>query len=263
MRWAKFAAIVSIGVSYFCLLSLVRLCITVLKLPNRWEIISRVTNSFTFILRTILNINLTIVGDAGQVQSGGTVIISNHLSYVDGIILGSIFPVVFVSKREVSKWPIIGLWVTLCGTVFVNRQRKDQILLLILEMSRRLKQGANILLFPEGRASNGDRLLPFQSAPLAAPLHNRSIIVPVILAYKSIDNKPVSNDNRDLIYCYDEMDFMPHFWKLLSLHSIDVVLTIQPKIDCSRYEDNSTGRKKLTLDCYNRVSGRVVAFDLK
>ena len=96
---------------------------------------------------------------------------------------------VFVSKREVKKWPVIGLWTTLCGTIFINRQKKDQVALLVAEMTRKLKEGANILLFPEGRATNGERMLPFQTAPLAAPLRNCSIIVPVTLAYKCIDIK--------------------------------------------------------------------------
>jgi len=261
MRWAKLAAILSIGALFFGLIVLVHLWITLLKLPNRWEIISRLTNTFAFLLRTILNIKVRLAGDAGQIEQGDTIIISNHLSYVDGIVLGSIFPVVFVSKREVKKWPVIGLWTALCGTIFINRQKKDQVRLLVVEMRKTLKEGANILLFPEGRATNGERMLPFQTAPLAAPLRNRSIIVPVNVVYKSIDDKPVSNRNRDLIYCYDEMDFVPHFWKLLSVRSIEAIVTVQPKIDCCRYEDNSAGRKKLAQDCYNRVLGRVINVD--
>jgi 1-acyl-sn-glycerol-3-phosphate acyltransferase len=257
MRWAKFAAIVSLWAFFFGFIVLVHLWISLLKLPNRWDIISRLTNNFTFLLRTILNIKVTVAGDTGQIDQGGTVIISNHLSYVDGIVLGSIFPVVFVSKREVKKWPVIGLWTSLCGTIFINRQRKDQVGLLVVEMSRKLNEGASILLFPEGRATNGERMLPFQTAPLAAPLRNRSIIVPLTLVYKCVDDKPVSKGNRDLIYCYDEMEFVPHFWKLLSLRSIEALVTVHLKIDCSRYEDNSAGRKRLALDCYNRVLERV------
>jgi hypothetical protein len=64
------------------------------------------------------------------------------------------------------------------------------------------------------------------------------------------------------IYCYDDMDFVPPFWKLLSLRRIEAVVTIQPKIECSRYEDNSAGRKRLALDCYNRILGRRANFDL-
>ena len=72
----------------------------------------------------------------------------------------------------------------------------------------------------------------------------------------------ISKANRDLIYCYDDMDFVPHFWKLLSLRSIEAVVTVQPKIECSRYEDNSAGRKRLAPDCYSRVLGRRANFDL-
>jgi len=70
-------------------------------------------------------------------------------------------------------------------------------------------------------------------------------------------NKPVSATNRDLIYCYGEMAFFPHFWKLLALRRVEVRVTIQPKIECSQYKDNSAGRKRLADDCHNRVLGRV------
>ena len=262
MRWAKLAAIVSLWTVFFGFVALVHLWISVLRLPNRWEIISRLTRSLTFLLRTILNIKVTVIGDVGELERGGYVIISNHLGYVDGFVLGSIFSVVFVSKREVKKWPVIGQWTTLCGTIFINRQRKDQVQSVVEEISRKLREEANILLFPEGSATNGEQMLPFQTAPLAAPLRNRSIIVPVTLTYKSVDDKPVSEANRDLIYCYGDMDFVPHFWKLLSLRSVEVIVTIQPKIECFRYEDNSAGRKKLAIDCYNRVLGRPVETNL-
>jgi len=262
MRWAKLAAIVSLWTVFFGFVALVHLWIGVLRLPNRWEIISRLTRSLTFLLRTILNIKVTVIGDVGELERGGHVIISNHLGYVDGFVLGSIFSVVFVSKREVKKWPVIGQWTTLCGTIFINRQRKDQVQSVVEEISRKLREEANILLFPEGSATNGEQMLPFQTAPLAAPLRNRSIIVPVTLTYKSVDDKPVSEANRDLIYCYGDMDFVPHFWKLLSLSSVEVIVTVQPKIECFRYEDNSAGRKKLAIDCYNRVLGRPVGTDL-
>jgi 1-acyl-sn-glycerol-3-phosphate acyltransferase len=241
---------------------LVHLWISVLRIPDRWTIISRLTCSLTFLLRRILNIKVTVVGDAAQVEAGARVIISNHLSYVDGFVLGSIFPVVFISKREVKRWPVVGLWTMLCGTIFIDRQRKQRVGLLVAETSRKLKEGANILLFPEGHATNGERILPFQTVPLAAPLRNRSIIVPVTLVYSSIDDQAVSKANRDLVYCYDDMSFGPHFWRLLALRSIEATVTIQSKIDCSRYEDSSAGRKRLAADCYDRVSGRRINSDL-
>jgi len=116
MRWAKFTAIASLWAFFFAFIVLVQLWITVLRIPNRWEIISRLTCSLTFLLRRILNINVTLVGDAGQLEGGGTVIISNHLSYVDGIVLGSIFPAVFVTKEKLRNGP----W-SVCGRPSAER----------------------------------------------------------------------------------------------------------------------------------------------
>ena len=65
-----------------------------------------------------------------------------------------------------------------------------------------------------------------------------------------------------MIYCYDDMDFAPHFWKLLALRSVKCMVTVQPKIECLRYENNSAGRKRLAADCYDRVLGRRVSSDL-
>jgi 1-acyl-sn-glycerol-3-phosphate acyltransferase len=214
-------------------------------------------------MRAIINVKVTVAGDAGQLEGGGYFIISNHFGYLDGIILGSLFPVIFVSKREVKSWPLVGWWTTLCGTVFINRQKKGLIPLAVKEISGKLKQEANIMLFPEGAATNGERMLPFQTAPLAAPLRSRAIIVPITLAYQSIEEQPVSAANRDLIYCYGGMGFFSHFWKLLALRGVKVRVTFQPKIECSRYEDNSAGRKKLAEDCYDRVLGRVSKRDYK
>jgi lyso-ornithine lipid O-acyltransferase len=257
MRWIKLIAILSLGLFFFGVLVVLHLWISLLRLPNRWKIISRWIRGFTWSMIRILNIKITVEGDAGQLERGGYVIISNHFGYLDGIVLGSLFPVIFVSKQEVKSWPVVGQWTTLCGTVFINRQRKGLIPLAVKEISQKLKQQANILLFPEGAATNGERMLPFQTAPFAAPLRSRAIIVPLTLAYQGIDEQPVSAANRDLIYCYDDMPDVPHFWKLLSLRRIEARVTIQPKIECSRYEDNSAGRKKLAEDCYDRVLGRM------
>ncbi len=257
MRLLKLAAFLSLWAIFFVLVAIVHLWVSILGLPNRWKIISRLNRNYTLLLRLILNIKVTVTGDEGQLERGGYVIIANHVSYVDGIVLGSIFPIIFVSKREVKNWPLVGQWNVLCGTVFINRQNKGEVGSLIQEMMRKLKQEANLLLFPEGTSTNGEKMLPFQTVPLAAPLRNRSIIVPVTVTYRTIDDQPVTAANRDFVYWYGDMEFVTHFWGLLGLRGIEVLVSIQPKIECYRYLDTSAGRKKLAEDCYNHVLGRL------
>ena len=124
MRWIKLIAILSLWLFFFGVLAIVHLWISVLRLPNRWKIVSRWIRGFTWLMRRILKIKITVEGDAGQLERGRCVIISNHFGYLDGIILGSLFPVIFVSKTEVKSWPLVGQWTTLCGTVLSIAKRR-------------------------------------------------------------------------------------------------------------------------------------------
>ena len=126
MRLLKLTAFLSLWVFFFGLVALVHLWISILGLPNRWKIVSRLNRVYTLLLRSILNIKVAVAGDEGQLERGGYVIIANHTSYVDGIVLGSIFPIVFVSKKEVRSWPVVGQWNILCGTIFIDRQHKKK-----------------------------------------------------------------------------------------------------------------------------------------
>ena len=136
MRWIKLSAILSLWLFFFGVLAIVHLWISLLRLPNRWKIVSCWIRGLTWLIRRILNIKIAVEGDAGQLEAGGYVIISNHFGYLDGIILGSLLPVIFVSKREVKRWPLLGQWTTLCGAVFIDRQKKGLIPQAVNEISR-------------------------------------------------------------------------------------------------------------------------------
>ena len=246
MRLLKLTAFLSLWVFFFALVGMVHLWVSILGLPNRWKVISRLNRNFTLLLRMILNIKVAVTGDEGQLERGGYVIIANHVSYVDGIVLGSIFPILFVSKREVRSWPIVGQWNTLCGTVFINRQHKEQVGML----GRRDQQQAEArsqypAYFPKALRPTAKRCCPFKPCRWRrrCAIARSSCRPPSPTKPSMMRRSPPAN--RDLIYWYGDMDFLTHFWHLLGHRSIEVLVTIQPKIECFRYEDNSAGRKKL------------------
>jgi hypothetical protein len=76
------------------------------------------------------------------------------------------------------------------------------------------------------------------------------------VTYRAIDQQPVGRTNRDAVYWYGDMEFIAHFWKLFGLRSVEVMVVIQPKVECFRYPNNSAGRRRLAEDCYERVLGR-------
>jgi 1-acyl-sn-glycerol-3-phosphate acyltransferase len=227
---------------------------------RRWRWMSRWINwTFAALVRALLNIKVEVEGDTQEAERGGCLIASNHLGYVDGVVLGSLFPLIYVSKKEVRGWPWIGAWTALCGTVYIDRQRKEKIPLMVAEMAEKLNQGANVLMFPEGTSTNGDRLLSFQPAPFAAPLRAQAPVVPVTLTYRRINGRPVSRDNRDLIYWYGDMEFLGHFWELLAVRRVEVTVRIHPAINSSRYKNDSLGRRALSQKTHDAIAGRRAA----
>jgi len=209
--------------------------------------------SFTNLLRILLNVRITVEGARDGLAAGGHFIVSNHLGYLDGIVLGSLFPVIFVTKRQVKRWPVIGQLLTLLGTIFVDRENKNDILRVVNRICKTLRQKANVLVFPEGTSTNGEKLLPFQSAFFAAPLTAHAAVVPVTLTYKLIDQQPVSAVNRDRIYWYGDMSFAPHLWDLLGANRIEVSVKIHPAIKTSKLQNDSQARKQLSQSCHEVI----------
>lgn len=257
MRLVRLTVLLIFWPLFFAAVILAHLTLSISGSRRRWRWISRVINrNFAAFMRALLNIKVRVERELSGLESGGYFIVSNHMGYLDGVVLGSVFPVIYVSKKEVRGWPWIGQWTALCGTIYIDRKRKDKIPLLVGEIAEKLKQTANVLVFPEGTSTNGDRLLPFQSALFAAPLRARAAIVPVTLTYQSINHQPLTNDNRDCIYWYGDMEFSGHFWNLLAVRSIEVTVRIHPAIDTSSYRNDSSGRKTLSEASYDSVAGQ-------
>jgi len=212
---------------------------------------------FNTLIRILLNVKITVEGAGDWIGTGGHFIVSNHLGYLDGIVLGSLFPVILVTKRQVKQWPVIGQLLTLLGVIFVDREDKKDILRVVDRISKMLRKEANVLVFPEGTSSNGEKLLPFQSAFFAAPLMARAVVVPLTLTYKLVDQQPVSASNRDRIYWYGDMSFAPHLWDLLGTNRIEVSVKIHPRIETSELQDNSQGRKQLSRACYDVIGQEI------
>ena len=210
--------------------------------------------SFTALLRVLLNVKIAVEGAKDDLGTGGHFIVSNHFGYLDGVVLGSFLPVIFVAKREVKQWPVIGQLLTLLGTIFVDREDKKDILRVVEIISETLRQETNVLLFPEGTSTNGDKLLPFRSAFFAAPLIARAVVVPITLTYRLVDQQPVSAANRDRIYWYGNMSFAPHLWDLLGAHRVEVSIKIHPRMATSELQNNSQGRKQLSQACYDLIA---------
>jgi lyso-ornithine lipid O-acyltransferase len=161
-------------------------------------------------------------------EHGQCLIVSNHVSWIDIVVLSAVSPLSFVAKREVAKWPLFGWMAKLQRTVFIDRERRHSTKHSRTELEMRLAQGDRVVLFPEGTSHNGETVLPFKSSFFAAATAPEIAIVPVTLAYRKNYGLPLTRRNRGTFAWYADMDLLPHLWEALCAGPLTVEIIIHP-----------------------------------
>jgi 1-acyl-sn-glycerol-3-phosphate acyltransferase len=138
-------------------------------------------------------------------------LVSNHLSYMDVIVYGSICPLVFLSKSEVRSWPVVGPYTRCAGTLYIRRQSKDDVARLGADMVPVVNSGVPVALFLEGTSTDGSTVLPFRSSLLAPAEEHHWPATAAWIRY-TIEDGSVSQD----IAYWGDMTFGPHFLNLFS-----------------------------------------------
>ena len=116
---------------------------------------------------------------------GGRLLCANHVSVLDIFVLNAIAPSSFVAKAEIARWPVFGRIASAVDTVFIERGNKRALLGVGSEMQRALKEGRNLLLFPEGTTSDGTGLLRLHGNLMEAAVKMHAPVVPIVLRYRS------------------------------------------------------------------------------
>jgi 1-acyl-sn-glycerol-3-phosphate acyltransferase len=116
-------------------------------------------------------------------SSGPRLVVANHRSPADIVVLLTLFGGQFLGQANIARWPILGAAATKAGTVWVDRGRGTSGASAIRAIRRRLEQGATMLVFPEGTTFGGDQVHPFRTGALGALRGLQVEVVPVGLAY--------------------------------------------------------------------------------
>ena len=112
-------------------------------------------------LLALWGIHLKVIGQ--PVRSGPALIVSNHISWLDILVIHAARYCRFVSKSDIRAWPIIGALATGAGTLYIERTRRKDALRMVRDMADAMKEGDVVAVFPEGTTSDGRELLPFHA----------------------------------------------------------------------------------------------------
>lgn len=148
-------------------------------------------------------------------------LVCNHLSYTDIAVIRAVVNGVFVAKRDIKNWPIIGRLVGDMGIVFIDRSNKRDIPRAGAEIIERLNAGEGVIVFPEGTSSKGENVLPFNSAFLEFAARTDLPVSFAALSYRTAPGDPPPSAT---ICWWDETSFMRHLFRHFSLRGYTAVL---------------------------------------
>lgn len=179
--------------------------------------------------------------------------VSNHSSYLDIPVLGSLIPGAFVAKAEVSGWPLFGILAKLQRTVFIERKsartnhHKNM-------LRTRLDRGQNLILFPEGTSSDGLYVLPFKSGLFGAieqQFEGKSVTIqPVSIVCTELDGLPITRAFRPYYAWYGDMTLVGHLWNVFRIGRFTIDVVFHPPVSPQAFDD----RKALAAYCREVVA---------
>ncbi len=144
-------------------------------------------------------------------------LVANHLSYLDILVLATQTDIVFVAKAEVARWPVIGFLSRAVGTVFIDRARKRDLPRVIQAMTDALRRGQRVAFFPEGTSSAGTLILPFHSPLFEAAVRAGVPVRYASLTYRTICDIPPASH---AVCWWGDMTFARHLYALLQLSEV-------------------------------------------
>ena len=203
---------------------------------------ARVVCVFYTLLGRIAGVRVQVEGKISKLRP--LMLVANHTSYLDIFVLGSLVPLSFTPKIEIRSWPIIGFFCVLADCVFIERRPTDM-QRAQKEMGDRLSNGKVLALFPEGTTGDGFNVMPFKSGFLSLVEDHDLPLQPVSIAYTGIGGVPLSAATREKVAWIGEASFVDHFWRMLKMPSVEVLVTMYEVERIGNYED----RKALAKQC--------------
>ena len=159
--------------------------------------------------RAILGVHNVDVRVEGPRPTRPSVLVANHLGYLDPLVVASAIPCIAIAKGETRNWLLIGAGLEGLGVLFVKRGDAHSGAVILRRVCRALGQGAMVLNFPEGTTGDGTAIGAFRRGVFGLQRLAGADIVPVRLAY-----------DDDRVPWYGGATFMPHYWTLAKVPKV-------------------------------------------
>jgi 1-acyl-sn-glycerol-3-phosphate acyltransferase len=141
--------------------------------------------------------------------SDGHLIVANHVSWLDILVINHFCATRFVAKSEIGQWPLVGLLVGRAGTIFIERGRRRAVYQVLKEVAWHLTHHDPVGVFPEGTTTTGDELLPFHSNLIQAAVQAERPVLPIALRYSDL-----AGQRAEAVTFIGDTTFMESVWRV-------------------------------------------------
>lgn len=175
----------------------------------------------------ILNVKLRTRGSLPEVgRQPGVMIVANHISWVDILVILAVSPARFVAKAEIRTWPLLG-WLSMrAGTLFIERKKRSDTLRVNQAIGKLLGEGRSVVIFPEGMTSDGGVLHHFHASLLHPVVNSEAFIQPAAIRYLAPDG------GRNTAVAYVEISIVESLMQIINQSEIKAELIFEAAIAC-------------------------------
>jgi len=171
--------------------------------------------------RQLLRIMGVSVDCRGQVHdSGPLLVVANHISWLDIVVMNACQPARFVSKADARHWPVLGTLISGVGTLFIERENRRDAMRVVHLMAERLVDRDIVAVFPEGTTGDGRAVLPFHANLLQAAISTSTPVLPVALSYR----EPGSDRISDAPLFIGDTTLLSSIWSTLCADGVRAVV---------------------------------------
>jgi 1-acyl-sn-glycerol-3-phosphate acyltransferase len=174
----------------------------------------------------------------GEIPEGHFLLVSNHRSMFDPLILLKDIDAFVVSKAEVENYPLLGRGAKETGVIYVKRDEKSSRGAALTAIRDGLKSGKNILIYPEGTTSNVDTTIEFRVGSFNVASDLEISVIPIALDYQEKSDYWV---NKPLL---------PHVISILARGKMKTMIRIGSPI-------NNEDPKKLMQECRDWINQQI------
>ncbi len=206
---------------------------------------------FYRMIKIITGININFDPSKLNKKNKGVLYIANHVSWFDIICLGTLLNARFIAKKEVSKMGIFGFLAKLSNTFFIDNEKKNKIIKYNHLIQKKLQNGENFIIFPEGTTSDGNGIIDFKSSMLECAFddNNQINIQPISICYSKLNNIPMGIYLRRNIAWVGDTSMVEAMANFLRSGRITVDIIFHEIMNVNNFEN----RKDLALHCETQI----------